>query len=83
MVALSLIQLVHRVQIVEHTPECLDGLHHTYLTQVGKEVARGASFWGAGERGGGGGGRGEGRRRRRKRRGKECELNLVGAGIYA
>ena len=70
-VALSLVQLVHWGQVVEHTPERLDGLHHAYLTQVGKEVAGGASFWGAGERqegGGEGGGRGGGGRRRRKRR---------------
>ena len=55
-VALPLVQLVHWGQVIEHAPECLNGLHHTYLAKVGKEITRCCSFWGTravGDMGGG------------------------------
>lgn len=46
MVALSLVQLVHWTQVVEHAPEGLDGLDHVDLTEIGKEIAGTTSLWG-------------------------------------
>ena len=45
MVALPLPQLVHGAQVVKHTPEGLDRLHHIDLPQVGKEVTGTATLW--------------------------------------